>query len=66
MEALVIKTADQKVLKLLAEIAKQLGATVEKAEKSIYDPKFVAKIKKADEDIKHGRTKKIAIADLWK
>jgi len=53
---------------LVKQLLKELGVTVKikKTEKSPYDPKFVAKIKKADEEIKKGQTKKIPIADLWK
>lgn len=59
MGALVINTEDQKVLKLLSEIAIQLGATVEK---STYSPKFVAKIKKARSE-KEGKT--VTSENLW-
>ena len=35
-------------------------------EKSPYNPDFVAKIKRSDEDIKAGRTSKISPDDIWK
>lgn len=62
-----IEIPDKKTT-LVKQLLKELGVTVkiEKQEKSSYDPKFVAKIKKADKDIVKGRTKKIPIADLWK
>ncbi|MBC6109444.1 DUF2683 family protein [Pedobacter fastidiosus] len=62
-----IEIPDKKTT-LVKQLLKELGVTVkiEKEEKSPYDPKFVAKIKKADKDIVKGRTKKIPIADLWK
>lgn len=34
--------------------------------KSAYDPEFVDKIKKGDEDIDSGRTKRISLDDVWK
>lgn len=34
--------------------------------KSSYDPEFVEKIKKGDEDIDAGRTKRISLDDIWK
>lgn len=36
----------------------------EKTEKSPYNPELITKIKKADEEIKHGQTKKIPVKDL--
>ncbi|MFD2337008.1 DUF2683 family protein [Pedobacter mendelii] len=62
-----IEIPDKKAT-LIKQLLKELGVkiTEEKIEKSPYDPKFIAKIKKGDEDIKQGRTKKIPIADLWK
>ena len=35
-------------------------------EKSPYNPEFVAKIKRGDEDIKAGRTSKVSLDDIWK
>jgi hypothetical protein len=35
-------------------------------EKSPYNPDFVSKIKRSDEDIKAGRTSKITPDDIWK
>lgn len=35
-------------------------------EKSPYNPEFVAKIKRSDEDIKTGRTSKISLDEIWK
>ena len=53
---------------LVKQLLKELGVTVKikKPEKSPYDPKFVAKIKKADKEIQEGRTQKIPLTDLWK
>ena len=35
-------------------------------EKSSYDPEFVKKIKRSEEDFKAGKSKAIATNDLWK
>lgn len=57
----------EKKTALVKQLLKELGVTITISnEKSPYDAEFVKKIKKADEDIKHGRTKKIAITDIWK
>ena len=52
------------IKKLIAEIL-NLGAK-EKVEESPYDPEFVKKIKRGQEDIKNGKGIKINIEDLWK
>ncbi len=67
MTTATIQIPDKKTT-LVKQLLKELGVTItiEKTEQSLYDPKFVAKIKKADQDIEQGRTKKIAIDDLWK
>ncbi|MDR3287195.1 MAG: hypothetical protein LBT27_07115 [Prevotellaceae bacterium] len=49
--------------KYLAPLFKKVGINTEE---SPYNPEFVAKIKKAEEDIRNGKGKKIAIEDLWK
>lgn len=53
---------------LVKQLLHELGVKItdEKSEESSYDPQFIAKIKKADEEIKNGLTKKIPVADLWK
>ena len=67
MTTATIQIPDKKA-NLVKQLLKELGVIImdEKTEKSPYDPKFVKKIKKADEDIKEGRTKKILLTDLWK
>ncbi|MBB5441087.1 hypothetical protein HDC92_004792 [Pedobacter sp. AK017] len=67
MTTATIQIPDEKVA-LVKQLLKELGVTVtiKTTEKSPYDPKFVSKIKKADQEIEAGDTKKIPIADLWK
>ena len=62
-----IQIPDKKAT-LVKQLLKELGVKImdEKNEKSPYNPEFVAKIKKADEEIKQGQTKKIPVKDLWK
>lgn len=68
MTTLTIQIPDKKA-NLAKKVLEEMGATVivgtDKNENP-YNPEFVAKIKRSDDDIKNGRTKKIAIADLWK
>ena len=67
MTILTIQIPDKKAT-LVKQLLKELGAKImdEKSEKSPYNPEFVAKIKKADEEIKQGQTKTISVKDLWK
>ena len=70
MTTLTVQIPDKKA-DLAKQILKELGATVitdvnSEKQESPYNPEFVAKIKRGDEEIRHGRTKKIAIDDLWK
>ncbi len=65
METLIIQsdTAKIKVLKaFLKEFEIAFGVTKE----SQYDPKFEAKIKQSDKDLKAGKYQVIETSDLWK
>ena len=67
MTILTIQIPDKKAT-LVKQLLKEMGVKImdEKSEKSPYNPEFVAKIKKADEEIKQGQTKTISVKDLWK
>ena len=56
---------NQEQLSALKAIAKALKVDFETAD-SPYDPEFVAKVRKGEEDIKNGKSVKISIKDLWK
>ena len=62
-----IQIPDKKAT-LVKQLLKELGVEImdEKSEKSPYNPELITKIKKADEEIKHGQTKKIPVKDLQK
>ncbi|GHV66543.1 hypothetical protein FACS1894199_10190 [Bacteroidia bacterium] len=45
---------------------KRSRRAVSQVEQSPYNPEYVAMINQAERDIKEGKGKKIAIADLWK
>ena len=63
MAVLTIEIPDKET-KFVTEFLKKIGGKV--VEKSPYDPNFVAKIRKSDEDIENGKTVKISLDDLWK
>jgi len=67
METLIVKPDSKEksdAIKIKA-FMKALKITYETS-KSPYNPDFVAKINKGDEDIKAGRTSKISLDDVWK
>ncbi|MFC3559605.1 DUF2683 family protein [Pedobacter jamesrossensis] len=65
METLTLHPKNKEQLNALKAFAKALKIDFEK-EKSTYNPEFVAKIKRGQEQIKAGKGIKIAIEDLWK
>jgi len=71
METLVIHPKNQDQLAALIAVAKAMKVEFEiskksKSDESPYNAKFVAKIKKGDEEIKNGEFVKITVEDLWK
>ena len=71
MHTVIIEHADASTAEMLETLAKKLGLSVKtrvekKADKSPYDPKFVAKIKRSQADAKAGRTVTVKLDDIWK
>jgi len=70
MAVLTIEIPDKET-KFVREFVKKIGGkikkqTAERNKKSPYDPEFLAKIRKGDEDIEKGKSVKISVDDLWK
>ena len=66
MKSILIHPQSREQVHLFEQLAKVLNIPFEKKEeKSPYDPKFVAQIKKAEKDIKAGRVTKIDPSDIW-
>jgi hypothetical protein len=63
METIVAYPENPDKLKALKAFLKALKIEFEK---SSYNPDFVAKIRRSDDDIKAGRTTKITPEDIWK
>ena len=66
---LILKNVQKKHLALIAELAKTLKIDIEEAkadEQGEYDPEFVKKIQKGDDDLKQGKGVKMNVNDLWK
>lgn len=65
METLIVQPDSKAKLDAIKAFMKALKIPFE-AYKSSYNPDFVAKIKRGDEDIKAGKTRKISLDDVWK
>jgi hypothetical protein len=67
METLIVQPKTKEQLTALKAIMKVLKVDfkTEKGAEGPYSPEFVAKMKKAEEDVKAGRTTKIEPADIW-
>lgn len=65
METLIVQPENKAQLKALKAFMKAMKIKFQKDEKP-YNQEFIAKMKKAEEDIKAGRTTKIEPADIWK
>jgi hypothetical protein len=63
METILVYPKNPEKLEALKAFLKALKIDFEK---SPYNPDFVAKIKRSDEDIKAGRTSKISLDEIWK
>ncbi|MEY3500803.1 MAG: hypothetical protein RL308_2472 [Bacteroidota bacterium] len=67
MTAITFHVEAQSDVKFIEQLAKKMNIPYEKSkDKSPYNPKFVAKIKKGEQEIKDGKGISIAIDDLWK
>ena len=65
METITIHPKTKKQARLFEQLAKALNVPFIKEGKSPYDPTFVSKIKRAEENVKAGKTVKIKPADIW-
>ena len=67
MKTLIIHTEDDKA-QLIKDFLKSIKVTFETkiVEESPYDPEFVAKIRKSEEDYKNGKVHRINLDDVLK
>jgi hypothetical protein len=65
METLIVHPESKEQLVALKAFMKALKISF-KAEKSTYDPEFVAMVKQGDEDLKACKGVKVDIDNLWK
>ncbi|TBO43886.1 DUF2683 family protein [Pedobacter kyonggii] len=65
METLIVHPKNEEQSTALKAVMKVLKIDFE-TEESPYNPEFIAKIKRGQEQVKAGKGVKIAIEDLWK
>ncbi len=63
METLIMRSKNKKHLAILKAMAKALNVDVE-SEKSPYDPAFVARIRKSEQQIKEGKVTRMALDEI--
>jgi hypothetical protein len=66
MEAITIHPKSKQQARLFEQLAKALDVPFIKEGKSPYDPKFVAKVTRAEKNFKAGKFTIMKIEDLWK
>lgn len=70
MEVITLHPKNKKQLSLLKKLAKEMGIAFEtkkqEAEEETYNPEFVAKIMRSQDDHQNGRVTIIKTEDLWK
>ncbi len=63
---LIVHPKNQEQLLAVESILKMLKIDFQKEQESSYDPEFVAKIKKSEQNFKNGNFTTIKVEDLWK
>ena len=65
METVIARPANKEQLAALKAIMKAMKVDFT-TEKSTFNPEFLAKVERAEEQIKSGKYRKVTPADLWK
>lgn len=65
METLIVHPENKAQLNAIKQVLKAMKISFEKEDRP-YNPEFVTKIKKSEQNFKEGKFTKIAIEDLWK
>ncbi|TLV00512.1 DUF2683 family protein [Dyadobacter luticola] len=68
METFIVQPKNQYEKRALKAFFKALDLPfkTEQREESLYNPEFVAKITRGDEDVKAGRTTTVTLDEIWK
>lgn len=67
METFIVQPKNQDQRNALEAFFKKLNVTFRTENReSLYDPEFVAKMNRGDEDVEAGRTTKVTLDDIWR
>lgn len=67
METFIVQPKNQDERDALEAFFKELNISFQTEEREgLYDPEFVAKIKRGDQDVAVGRTTKVTLDEIWK
>jgi hypothetical protein len=66
MTAITLHLTKKHDIQIVEYLAKSLNVPFEKKKEQPYDANFVARVLESREQEKEGKTKKIAVEDLWK
>lgn len=64
MEALIVEPKNRKELQAIKAVLKALDISFRTKEESPYDPEFVAKIKKSEQQVKEGKVTRVKKEEL--
>jgi len=64
MEALIVEPKNKKELQAIKAVLKALDISFRTGEESLYDPEFVAKIKKSEQQVKEGKVTRVKKEEL--
>jgi len=64
MEALIVEPKNKKELQAIKAVLKALDISFRTEEESPYDPEFVAKIKKSEQQVKEGKVTRVKKEEL--
>lgn len=65
METVIAKPANKEQMDALKAVMKALKVEFT-TEKEFYSPEFLAKVERAEEQIKSGKNRTVTAADIWK
>lgn len=67
METFIVQPKNQDERNAIEAFFKELNISFKTEDReNLYDAKFVAKIKRGDQDVASGRTTKVTLDDIWK
>ncbi|WP_031526842.1 DUF2683 family protein [Dyadobacter crusticola] len=66
MTTLTITTENQEVVKAVKALLEDFHVSFKEEQEQPYNPEFVAKIESSRQQVREGKTVKIALDDIWK